>query len=135
MTSVTWGGLGGLAEQPERQDRPVRRGQGGARSSTEVSADAPLRLTRRGRIVLVVAVALLVLLGARVGSAVAGSAGEPEEVRVHVVAAGETLWDHAAALASPGEDLRDVVARIVELNGLSSSGLQAGQRLVLPVDE
>ena len=135
MTSVTWGGLGGLAEQQERQGRPVRRGQGGARSSTEVSAGAPLRLTRRGRIVLVVAVALLVLLGARVGSAVAGSAGEPEEVRVHVVAAGETLWDHAAALASPGEDLRDVVARLVELNGLSSSGLQAGQRLLLPVGE
>ncbi|WP_251150720.1 LysM peptidoglycan-binding domain-containing protein [Cellulosimicrobium sp. Marseille-Q4280] len=108
--------------------------QGLARSGGGGVPEAPLRLTRRGRVVLVVLLALLVVLGARVGSAVAGSAGEPEEVRVHVVAAGETLWDHASALATPGEDVRDVVARIVELNGLSSSGLRAGQRLLLPVD-
>ncbi|WP_454044181.1 LysM peptidoglycan-binding domain-containing protein [Cellulosimicrobium sp. Marseille-Q8652] len=129
MTSVTTGWDGRL----DRSDRGARR-QAGTVRRTGGAPEAPLRLTRRGRVVLVLLLAVLVVLGARVGSAVAGSAGEPEEVRVHVVAAGETLWDHAARLADPGEDVRDVVARIVDLNGLSSSGLAAGQRLLLPVD-
>lgn len=77
---------------------------------------------------------VVALLGVRAGGAVAGAPGEPVEVRVHVVTAGETLWGHAQRLADPGEDVRDVVARIAELNGLGSSGLQAGQRLLLPVE-
>ncbi|OLT46853.1 hypothetical protein BJF88_04115 [Cellulosimicrobium sp. CUA-896] len=96
-------------------------------------ATGRLRLTRRGRVVLVLLVAVVAFLGARVGAAVAGGPAEPVEVRVHVVAAGETLWSHAQRLAAPGEDVRDVVADIVELNGLSSSGLAEGQRLLLPV--
>jgi hypothetical protein len=35
-------------------------------------------------------------------------------------------------VAAPGEDLRDVVSGLAELNGLSSSGLQAGQKILLP---
>ncbi|MCB7137758.1 LysM peptidoglycan-binding domain-containing protein [Cellulosimicrobium marinum] len=81
---------------------------------------------------LALAVFLLVV---RVGAAVAGQPGEPVEVRVHVVAAGETLWEHASAVAAPGEDVRDVVARLAELNELSSTGLVAGQRLLLPVGD
>lgn len=70
----------------------------GRRGVTQV--EAPLRLTTRGRVVLVLlvatAVALMTLWGAR---AVASGPGEPVEVRVHVVEAGETLWQHASALA------------------------------------
>lgn len=91
-----------------------------------------LRLTSRGRVVLVLLVALVALLGARVGVAVAGGPGEPVEVRVHVVSAGDTLWALAQGVARPGEDLRDVVGGLVELNDLGSSGLQVGQRIVLP---
>lgn len=94
--------------------------------------ERPLRLTRRGRAVLVLLAAVVLLLAARVGVAVASGPGEPVEVRVHVVAAGETLWELAQGVAAPGEDLRDVVSGLVELNGLSSSGLQAGQKILLP---
>lgn len=97
--------------------------------------EARLRLTTRGRAVLVLLVAVVALLGARVGAAVAGGPGEPVEVRVHVVSAGDTLWALAQGVAHPGEDLRDVVGSLVELNDLESSGLRVGQRIVLPVAE
>jgi hypothetical protein len=123
MTSTTTTWAGPSVARPVRfagsRPRPTR---------------ARLRLTRRGRLVLVLLAVTVALLAVRVGGAVAGAPGEPVEVRVHVVTAGETLWGHAQRLAGPGEDVRDVVARIVELNGLSSSGLAAGQRLLLPVD-
>jgi hypothetical protein len=102
-------------------------------SGTQV--EAPLRLTTRGRVVLVLLVATVVALGALWGArAVASGPGEPVEVRVHVVEAGETLWQHASALASGGRDVRDVMADLAELNNLSSTGLQVGQQLLLPVD-
>ncbi|MFF2831439.1 LysM peptidoglycan-binding domain-containing protein [Cellulosimicrobium cellulans] len=107
-------------------------GRAGGAAAPERAGERPLRLTRRGRVVLVLLAAVLLLLAARVGVAVAGAPGEPVEVRVHVVTAGETLWELAQGVAAPGEDLRDVVNGLAELNGLSSSGLQAGQKILLP---
>jgi hypothetical protein len=93
-----------------------------------------LRLTRRGRFVTIL-VALLVaapavLFGAQ---AVAGAPAEPVEVRLHAVVPGETLWDFARELAAPGQDLRDVVHDLRELNGMSHSSLAVGQVIALPV--
>lgn len=107
-------------------------GRAGGAAAPEREGERPLRLTRRGRVVLVLLAAVLLLLAARVGVAVASAPGEPVEVRVHVVTAGETLWELAQGVAAPGEDLRDVVNGLAELNGLSSSGLQAGQKILLP---
>ena len=104
-------------------------------SARGARAEAPLRITRRGRVVLVLLVAVVLVLAARVGLAVAGGPGEPVEVRVHVVSSGETLWELAQGVANPGEDLREVVSGLVELNGLSSSGVKAGQAILLPVAE
>lgn len=44
---------------------------------------------------------------------------------------GETLWDIAQAV-NPGGDARDTVVRIMELNSLTSTAVDAGQRLEVP---
>jgi LysM repeat protein len=63
--------------------------------------------------------------------------GESEAIRPtitveHRVAGGDTLWALAETFTSPGEDVRDSIALIKELNQLSSSELRTGQVLVLP---
>jgi LysM repeat protein len=47
------------------------------------------------------------------------------------VAPGQTLWAIAGEVA-PNADRRDTVARIQELNALSSVNLQAGQKIAVP---
>ena len=56
-------------------------------------------------------------------------------VLLATVAVGAALWELAQGVATPGEDLREVVSGLVELNGLSSSGVRAGQTILLPVAE
>lgn len=102
-------------------------------------AARPLTLTRRGRLVLiglpiVLGVSMLVVLGAFLTStAQAGEGQAHTSTTVDVtVVSGETLWGIAGAHA-PDRDPRDVVAEIVELNNLTSSVLQAGQSISVPV--
>ena len=94
----------------------------------------PLRLTRRGRCGVATA-----LVGAGLGASLfvggisrAGTQAEAVPVRWVTVAPGDTLWAIAQE-ASPHTDPRDVVVRIRELNGLSDSGVLAGQRLAVPL--
>jgi len=54
-------------------------------------------------------------------------------VTYHMVLPGETLFEIAAAV-DPAADVRDTAVRIARLNALDSWGLQAGQRLALPVE-
>jgi Tfp pilus assembly protein FimV len=94
-----------------------------------------VRLTRRGRIVVVVA-ALLVAFAVGVFVTAAGSVatqrpGTPEPTRIIQVGSGDTLWDIASGLADGG-DVRSMMDEIKQLNALDSSDLQAGQRLVVP---
>ena len=96
-----------------------------------------VRLTRRGRVVVVVA-ALLVAFAIGVFVTAAGSVatqrpGTPEPTRIIQVGSGDTLWDIASELADGG-DVRAMMTRIQKLNALESSSLQAGQRLVVPMD-
>lgn len=100
--------------------RPVERSAAGT------------RLTRRGR--LAVVLGLVVLLTAAFGlgrSGAEGSTSTAPELRTVVVAPGDTLWGVASELV-PGEDPRPVVEQIRRLNDLSGGGLRAGQQLVLP---
>lgn len=95
-----------------------------------------VRLTRRGRIVVLVAF-LLAAFAAMI--AVGGwatatrDAGTPEQVRVVEVQPGDTLFAIAGDLAEPGQ-VRAMVHRIQQLNSLPGSGLQVGQKLAIPVD-
>ena len=95
-------------------------------------APARLHLTRRGRVVLVLLALLVVVAGVMGGRAVADAPRQATEVTTHAVVAGETLWQIASDVAAPGEDVRDVVLRLQDLNGLPDSSLIAGQVLLLP---
>lgn len=106
------------------------------------------RLTRRGRLLLLVAL-VGVLLGAfslgrsvsqaapraeaapAMDSAASTAAADqplPEQVTVQQ---GESLWT-VALRSAPDQDPRDVVAQIRRLNELSSAELWPGQQLLLP---
>ena len=94
---------------------------------------SPLRLTRRGRIVAVLTLMLLVVLAGFTlgnGSSVAAGRGAPAQHTV-VVRPGETLWSLAARIA-PQQDPRLVVADIQTSNALSGAAVQPGQPLVVP---
>jgi LysM repeat protein len=95
-----------------------------------------VRLTRRGRLVVLTLALLTILTVALVlaGRSVAtDEAGTPEPTRVVMVGSGDTLWDIAADVADDG-DVRSMIARIEKLNALESGMVVVGQRLVVPVD-
>ena len=95
-----------------------------------------VRLTRRGRVVVVVLALLAILAVGLVvasGSVATDEPGTPEPTRVVMVGSGDTLWDIAAGLADDG-DVRAMIDRIEELNALDSGMVVAGQKLVVPVD-
>ncbi|KGM02152.1 LysM peptidoglycan-binding domain-containing protein, partial [Cellulomonas cellasea] len=110
--------------------RPVPASHG----ATVVRAEErPLRLTRRGRLVVLLLAALVLVAGVQGGQALADGPSRALEVTTYTVGVGETLWEIAAESARPGEDVRDVVLELQSLNGLATAGLDAGQEIILPV--
>jgi hypothetical protein len=106
--------------------------------STSVVHPSRLRITRRGRAVLLVAVAVpvvLFVLWLALNSGTAGAASQssaaPVVVQHVTVKQGESLWQVAEAVA-PQQDPRDVVSAIVDFNGLQSSVVMPGQSLAVP---
>ncbi|GAA2583698.1 LysM peptidoglycan-binding domain-containing protein [Actinomadura fulvescens] len=101
------------------------------------SGGSQIRLTRRGRVVVTMFAAGMLLLafwltagpGARAGDGDGGPA--PSRLQTVVVEPGETLWD-IASRHNPESDPRRTVDRIIDLNGLSSPVVQPGQQLRLP---
>ncbi len=113
--------------------RQVSDGTRPAVAASVATSGAGLRLTRRGRAV-VAFLALLSALGVTFASqqAMAGEAPAAVPVGTHTVVAGETLWGIAGDVAAPGEDVRDVVSALMELNGLGTADVLAGQELLVP---
>ena len=106
-----------------------------ARANT---AAAPLRLTRRGRVVVAAVAALLVTLLSLLatGAAQATSHSVPPRVVDRnltqvVVQPGQSLWS-VAENADPNADPRQVMQQIIELNGLTGDVIMTGQRLWVP---
>lgn len=120
-------------------DRARERAEARARRLASASVDgslADLELTRRGRWVLwSMAVAVATGVAVMGGGALASTPDVPQEVVPYTVSEGDNLWGIAEELALPGEDLRDVVDLIVEVNGRSTAALWAGEQIVLPVRE
>jgi len=100
-----------------------------------VQTPTRVRLTRRGRAVVLIAM-LVVVMGAVVAfgsrSAATSEVGTPVQSRTVEVGQGDTLWSIAADVAGPGE-VRETVHRIEELNALSGPGLSVGQEIAVPV--
>ncbi|MGO9162390.1 MAG: LysM peptidoglycan-binding domain-containing protein [Streptosporangiaceae bacterium] len=141
------------AGQPEDSRRPV---PGRARASaaripaTQFSAGrrpaarpqaAPLRLTRRGRVLLgllvtALATVLITLLAAGPASGVPASGHRPgpggyRGMTQIVVRPGQSLWSIASA-AEPAADPRVVIQQILSANALRGYSIQAGQLLWVP---
>jgi hypothetical protein len=113
----------GLAEVPSA---PVVR----LHRPNDRSVAAPIRLTRRGVIVLSLAVAVLgmALLGiAKMSAPPAANPAAGAAVPANVsVQPGDTLWSIAARVA-PQTDPRAEVVKLVQLNRLASATLVPGQ--------
>jgi LysM domain len=100
----------------------------------------PLRLTRRGKIVLIgmplvlLAALLLSLAGFLTSPAKAADSAAELSVTPTItvtVQPGQSLWAIAGA-AVPQRDARDVIADIVQLNNLTGGGVVPGQQLFVP---
>lgn len=115
-------------------------------SSSTLTASVPgLRITRRGRTVVAILLAVPLATGAvafglgqgaaaqngSAGPVSSGNSASSSGYRYVTVGAGESLWSVARRLA-PGADPRDVIADILDLNQLPSASTQPGDRLAVP---
>lgn len=118
--------------------RSLRRPAPARTTATAPASAAPLRLTRRGRLVVVLSVIAALAVGAvALGSAAVSTdeAGVVPATKVVTVQEGQTLWQIAAE-ANPEGDVRDTVDDIMRMNSLPSAGdLQLGSDLAVPVYE
>jgi hypothetical protein len=118
--------------EPVAQPRAARR----VRLAEVKPRPAPsaVRLTRRGRTVLVltflaIALALMIPMGGWATATLTG--GTPEPVRIVEVQPGDTLYGIAGDLAEPGQ-VREMVLRIQQLNSLPGGQIAEGQKLAVP---
>ncbi|WP_255546651.1 LysM peptidoglycan-binding domain-containing protein [Glaciihabitans sp. dw_435] len=119
---------------------PVQRSFVAHNSSADAErTQAPkshLRITARGRAVLLTLVTTPLVVGALLlainsGGAIATDSGSATPLETVTVFAGESLWQLAEDIA-PNSDPRDVIADIVSLNQLDSSSVHPGQQLDVP---
>lgn len=130
----------GLAHNSDAHGRNRGRALEAAGTGQRKASLPPLRLTRRGRVVLIgiplviLAAVLLSLAGFLTSPAKAADSSADLAVTPTVtvtVQAGESLWAIAGA-AAPERDPRDVIADIVQLNNLTAGGVVPGQQLFVP---
>jgi hypothetical protein len=115
------------------RDTPAARS--GRRRDTPVT---PLRLTRRGRVVIAIAGALLVTMVSLLLAGVAQATNHGPSSRAArqnlvqvLVRPGQSLWSVAES-ADPDQDTRAVIQQIIDLNSLNGDTVLAGQQLWVP---
>jgi hypothetical protein len=108
------------------------------RATRPGTANPPLRLTRRGRVVVAVAAALVLAALSLVIASTAQATSHPvssgaarQGIAQVTVYPGQSLWSVAES-ADPAVDTRVVIQRIIELNGLTGNVVFTGQRLWVP---
>jgi hypothetical protein len=108
------------------------------RATRPETANPPLRLTRRGRVVVAVAAALVLAALSLVIASTAQATNHPVSARAAqqglaqvTVHPGQSLWSVAES-ADPAADTRVVIQQIIELNGLTGNVVFTGQRLWVP---
>lgn len=132
---------GDAAARPLRAFHPAAPRPSIPRSGTPRPRDTPappLRLTRRGRLVVAALAAFLVtvvsLLAAGAVQAT-NHAASPRTARQNlvqvVVRPGQSLWSVAES-TDPDQDPRAVIQQIIDLNALASDVVFAGQQLWVP---
>lgn len=130
-----------LAARPLAARPPVCSAARPAGTTSARPSAPPLRLTRRGRVVVAVASVLAaaavtsLLSLAAAGGALASSRGQARAgyAGLHqvVVEPGQTLWSIASA-AEPAADPRAVIPQIMQVNSLTGAPIRAGQVLWVP---
>jgi LysM repeat protein len=115
--------------EPPRADRA---------KGLETLTPGHIRLTRRGRLVLLCIAVLCMLFGFSIGNLVSFGSSAPSYPTTPsagsptiVVEPGQTLWGIATQVA-PHADPRATVQRIIDLNHLAGTNLQVGESLALP---
>lgn len=134
-------GPGPVRSAPVRPSRRPRQAIGGGctRGSDQLgrvparTEPVALRLTRRGRLLVMVLVVLagLALLGIAASQASQAQRQPAQAPSTVVVQDGDTLWQIARQVA-PAESPAAVVAALREVNGLDAGPLQPGQVLLVP---
>jgi hypothetical protein len=124
---------------PRRDAPDLRRDTPAARSGrSRDTPAAPLRLTRRGRVVAATAAALLVTVVSLLLTGVAQATNDGPSSRAArqslvqvIVHPGQSLWSVAES-ADPDQDPRAVIQQIIDLNSLNGDTVFAGQQLWVP---
>jgi len=111
-----------------------------ARPAISASAPAPkarLRITARGRAVLLTLVAAPLVAGALAiamnGGGAIATDSSVAPLETVTVSAGQSLWQLAEQVA-PTADPRDFISDVLDLNRLNSVVIQPGQVLAIPAE-
>lgn len=128
MSAMTWAEI-----EPTRAPRPTASSARHLRlvPATPTRAPGGLTLTRRGRLVLTALALALVVATALGAFSSSTSAAIPTTGPTITVASGQTLSE-IAAHAYPAMSVADGVAALQIANNLSTTDVNAGQRLVVP---
>jgi LysM domain len=92
---------------------------------------ARVRLTRRGRVVVLVFFLLVAGVGVALAAPASRAAGPAGQVPTAEVQQGDTIWS-IAERELPGRDPVRAVEEIRELNGMADYTIHPGQHVILP---